>query len=272
MLTIKGIREKLPLDIQPIAKMLVLDIETAMMRVHGYTYRLKQYSDRLKSSWIDRPIWIPCVSWKWIGSNVIGSVSVLNDRARFEADYADDYHVVKTMHDVINSADIIIGHNLDRFDMRQINKRFIKHNLPPMRPIKTIDTLKIARQVADFESNELRYLARFLGLQEKDESPDWDLVAIGDPKEIEACVRYNRQDIRVTEQVYKRLIPYSRARPNIGNYQRGVHHSVCPVCGCGTLEPDQPFDTGQSLKEGFRCKNCKTYVKGKKSIKTTDLK
>jgi hypothetical protein len=271
LITIRDIREKLT-NAQPIAKILILDIETGMMQFQFNGYSRKLYSQFLKPDYIKSAIWIPCAAWKWIGQNTLGSVSVLHDKQRFERDFRDDYHVVKVLHELLTQADIVVGHNIDKFDMRQIRKRCVYHNFSPLKPIQTVDTLKLARQIGDFEANDLRYIARFLNIAQKGDSPDWELIAAGDIEELKKCIQYNKQDIRVTEQVYLRLRPWAKARPNQGVFQAGVHHTTCPVCGGSHIQPDEPFYTSTQKYNGYRCVDCKTYIKGKKSIKTTEVK
>jgi len=254
------------------ARILLIDIETGKMTFEGDGYQRKLYSQFLPSDWIKTPVWIVCVGWKWLGSNTIGSASVLHDPERFAKDYRDDYAVVKVMHALLSEADIVVGHNVDKFDIRQINKRCIFHGFDPIKPYLTVDTLKLARQVADFEANDLKYLARFLGLDEKDEAPDWGLISKGDEEEIKKCVKYNRKDVRVLEGVYLKLRGWAKNRPNRGLYQKGVEHNICPVCESADISQDNPFYTSTRKYEGYRCNSCRAYIKSKVFVKTTEIK
>lgn len=236
-------------------------------------YQRKLYSPFLNSDAIKTPIWIVCAGWKWVGSNAIGSVSVLHDKERFKKNHRDDYHVVKVIHSLLMKTDILVGHNIDKFDLRQIRKRCIVHGFEPLKPIQTVDTLKLARQIGDFEANDLRYLARLFGLDQKGDSPDWDKISDGDEEEIRKCVEYNKQDIRVSEGIYLKLRGWAKNRPNVSLYNKGVEHTVCPVCN-GNTKPDAPFYTSTRKYNGYRCENaeCRTYIKGKTFIKTTEIK
>lgn len=261
MITIAGIREKLDTkQIQPIANVLNLDIETGKMIIEGATYSRKLYSPYIDSRWIKSPVWIVCAAWKWVGKPGVGSVSVLNDRERFKSNHRDDYHVVKILHSLLSECDVLVGHNIDRFDLPLIETRCIDHGLPALKPIKTVDTLKVARQ-KKFDANDLRYLTKRFGFEDKGESPDWDLISAGDEDEIRKCIQYNKQDVRVTEAVYLKLRSYAKNHPNLALYRKGVRHKVCPRCNGENIHPDKPFDTGSRLIRGYRCAECKSYIK-----------
>ena len=235
-------------------RILLWDIETARMKLELETYQLKQYSKYLPSEAIVRDIWMPCAAWKWMHEPYVASTSVLQDRDRFEACYWDDYHVVKTLHELINGADILIAHNGDNFDWKMFNVRCIHHGLePPPKPIM-IDTLKAARKEFKFASNKLSYLAKFLDVSLKDDSPNWGLVSSGDAEEIASCERYCRGDIRALEGVYLKLRPFMTNHPNLNVMMDGTHHNCCPSCGHWDLEKR---GTQQVNKEGRRL-----YVSG----------
>lgn len=245
-------------------KVLTLDIETAKMICEVWTYSLKQRSDYLDPMTIKRDIFIVCAAWKWLGENYVASTSVLNDKERFEKNYADDYHVVKTIYDLISEADIVIGHNIQRFDWRVFTSRCIAHGMMPPPLPKFIDTLKIARKEFQFSSNQLRYLARFLGVEDKDRSPDWELVARGDPQEIGYCEQYNRQDVRTTEAVYEKLKPYATNHPNIKLFLTGQHHIACPTCN-GPNMGRRGYIVAQAKKyQRWQCSDCGAWTDERK--------
>lgn len=254
------------------ARICLLDIETAKMKIEGSTYRLKQYSNFLPSDWVIRPIWIPCASWKWLGSETVNSTSVLKDEERFNKDYADDYHVVKILHDVLSEADIVIGHNVDKFDLRQIRKRFLYHGLPPIKFLQTYDTLKASRKISDFESHQLRYIARFFQVAEKDDSPDWDLISIGDREEIKRCEKYNRQDVRVLEQVYLKLRSWDVSHPNLVPHKLGVHHKTCPKCGSSDLTKQGHRYTKTGKYQSYQCNECRAWCSSKTNLIDVELR
>lgn len=257
-------------------RILLWDIETAKMLLQMEVYQLKQYSTYLPHGSIVRDVWMPCVAWKWLGENVVGSVSVLKDKKRFKAKYWDDYLVVKTMHELISQADILVAHNGDNFDWKMFNMRCVSHGLEPAAKPLMIDTMKIAKREFRFASNSLAYIAKFLGVEDKGNSPDWGLIAKGDRDAIKYCVRYCRQDIRTLEGVFLKLRPYATNLPNINAILRGVYHDICPKCGHWDLERRGFTYTRAAKYQRVQCKpitgGCGGWSQDKKNLKTVALR
>lgn len=240
------------------AKILFWDIETAMMENITRTYQLKLNQKYLSHKGITRPVTIVCASWKYRGKNAIGSSSVLNDKERFSKCHYDDYAVIRSLVSVIEDSDIIVAHNGDKFDWRKFQGRCVYHGIrAPKKPIM-IDTLKISRKEFDIESHSLSYLAKYLGVDEKDESPDWGKVFDGDVDEIKACLEYNKQDVLVLEAVYNRLLElgYIRNHPNL-NIILDTHNN-CKACSHNSLS-SVGFEHKNTTKyELLRCDKCNT--------------
>src|SRR5580698_5467324 len=95
------------------------------------------------------PWYILCVGYRWLGENkthVIG-----------QDDYglhgtSDDYPVVAAIWSLFDEADILVGHNIDRFDTPKAQARMMIHGFDPPSPSKSIDTLKLARHEFSFTS------------------------------------------------------------------------------------------------------------------------
>jgi len=103
----------------------IYDIETSLALMA--TFGLKV--DYIPHENIIQDWYIICGCWKTLGEKKINSVSVMDDMDRFKNSPIDDFHVVKTLRDMIASYDIIVHHNGDRFDIKKINARLIYHLL-----------------------------------------------------------------------------------------------------------------------------------------------
>ena len=135
------------------------------------------------------------------------------------------------MHALLDEAEIVISHNGDRFDHRKVNARFSFHNLPPPRPYKTVDTLKIARRYFGFNSNKLNDLGKHLGFGEKKETGGfklWKGCMQGDPVAWRRMKLYNLRDVDLLCKVYKRFLPWVENHPTLGKY---FGKFVCGKCG-----------------------------------------
>lgn len=207
-------------------KVLFWDIETSL--------QLAAIFQLGNNDWIDPSSlvterYIICASWKWEGEDKVHSVSVLDSPKAFAKDPSNDYYVVKALHDVLSQADVIIHHNGDSFDKRYVDTRIIHHDLPPLPPITTIDTYKVAKTKLLFNSNKLDYIAKFLGVGKKlpTTSGLWMKILNGDRKAIKEMVRYNQHDVTILEKVYLKLRPYVQ-----NHISRELYGKVgCPRCG-----------------------------------------
>ena len=159
---------------------------------------------------------------------------------------------------LLDDAEIVVAHNGDRFDIRKINARFIKHGFPPPSPYLTIDTLKSARKYFNFPRNRLGDLGIFLGLGGKDETGGYSLwrgCMAGDVKSWKKLAKYNKRDIDLLRDVYKTLRPWVQNHPHVGG-------EGCPKCG----SMDRQRRGLRRMKSGinyrqFQCTNCGGYYR-----------
>ncbi len=146
----------------------------------------------------------------------------------------DDTALVHQLHRVFDEADVIIGHNIDKFDIRKTNARFVALGLPPPSPYQTVDTLKIARRILDTGcGNALDDLGGYLGVGRKLAHTGkhlWFACMNGDRKAWATMCKYNIRDVELLEKVYLKLRPWSKNHPNLAHYTRAHLHDACPVC------------------------------------------
>lgn len=107
-----------------------------------------------------------CIAYKWYGEDETHVISIGDYPKAFKKDPFDDYHVIKDFKEVIDSANLAIAHNGDKFDMKFFNSRLLKHGLDPIM-VKTFDTLKAAKFYFSFHSNRLGDIADFLKVNKK---------------------------------------------------------------------------------------------------------
>ena len=164
-----GILEELP---QTAPKVLFYDIETSM-NIGGYFG--PDYETRITHRYLD---WrVLCFGYKWghedrkarmVGQPQFDSYGKDPDWPFW---HLDDSDVVAECWALLNEADIVVGHNSDRFDNPKMNARFIEQGLGPPAPYRTVDTLKIARQSFKFPSNKLDHVAAALGVGGRSAAP-----------------------------------------------------------------------------------------------------
>lgn len=254
------------MDKQYTPKIILWDIETSLMQVSTFTLYPKYISHHaIIQDWS-----IICGCWKVLGEDKIYSTSVTDYPKTFKKDVYNDYHVVKDLREMLEGADIVIGHNGDKFDLKKFNARLIYHKLPPLPKIQTIDTLKQARKLAKFTSNRLDYLGKFLGVEGKmDTTPGlWDRAMRGDKAAIEEMVEYNKIDVKVLEDVYLALRSYMDTHPNIAD----PHTMQCPKCGEREVVKHKLRVSASGVRrQQYQCNGCGGYFTDRKSEKEKPL-
>lgn len=242
------------------ARILLWDIETAYTIAKTWSL----FKPMISPSQITQDWFIFCGAWKFLGENKI----YVSSCTKKELLAQDDKKVVKKLCEAINKADIVIGHNGDKFDLKKLKARVIKHGLPALSHVKTIDTLKVAKKEFNFTSNALNYIGQFLGVGKKiaTEPGLWDRVMDGDIKALKKMVDYNKQDVNLLEKVYLKMRPHISNHPPLSMITGNQEHDSCPAC-----------DSNNSIKYGFvfkmvnkyqryKCNSCGNSFCGRKKL------
>ncbi len=214
---------------------------------------------------------ILCFAWKWAGEKAV-QTAVKKGK--------DDRSVVKALWKLFDEADVVIAHNGDKFDQRKATARFIKYNMKPPSPVVSVDTKKVAKRYAAFNSNSLDDLGEHLGLGRKVKHEGFTLwlgCMANKAASWKSMLTYNRQDVVLLEKVYLRLRPWIKNHPNLA-YLKGWSKG-CPNCGSKSLISHGFRTTKESKFRRLRCKDCFAFSqvlvkvkKKKKKKKPTKLK
>ena len=233
-------------------KILLLDIETSPIEVEAWT---------LGKQWINHKVLkksrsILTWSAKWLCDSKIMGERVTAK----EAIERKDKKIMKKMWDLLEEADIIMGHNLEYFDEPIIKTRFILNDLPPVSPYKTIDTYRKVRKEFAFLSNKLDYLGKVLTNSEKIHTNRelWTRCVSGDSKALEEMLTYNKQDVIVLEEVYFKLRPWMHGHPNLGLYYDDMSNR-CTNCGSKNLIIQGNYYTTVNRYNSIKCQECGAY-------------
>ena len=246
-------------------KLLYFDIETAPVRIEADVWNIYEVNIRpedIKEDWF-------VLGWaaKWVCTSSMYSY-VVNSK---EAKNCDDSRILKPLWDMFNEADIILGHNSDKFDIRRMNWRWAKHGYKPPRPYRTVDTLKVARSVWGATSNKLDYLGKELGIGGKFEHRPGLFKECKEGKH-DALIelrKYNEVDVLRGESLYLRVRPWMKNHPNMGLYYE-TDTQRCKNCGSTELEVDelQPVYTAANAYETWTCVNCGAH--GRTAVSVLD--
>lgn len=165
---------------------------------------------------------------------------------------------------LLDEADVVVGHNLKKFDLKKINSRFIYHGMPPPSPYKVFDTLTAARAVMANNSNKLDDIGRDYNLGRKLAHTGfhlWQGCMRGDMKSWRLMIKYCNQDVLLDYKFYKLIRPWT-AHPNL-NLVHG-RPKGCPTCYSTHIQSrgERPqYTTGRSVRM-YVCMDCGKRIKG----------
>lgn len=98
-----------------------------------------------------------------------------------DAKAEDDSKILQGLWTLLDEADIVVGHNSRKFDIKKIITRFILAGAKPPH-MEQVDTLEIAKQSFSFTSKKLDYLAKLFSrpMKHKTEFSLWTKCLDGD--------------------------------------------------------------------------------------------
>lgn len=240
-------------------KIVLADIETFPMLTATFSlYPENIGHDQILQDWS-----IICACWKYLDKPVVYSSSILDDKEAFKESVNNDLVVVKRLRDVLQDADVVIGHNVKKFDLKKFNARLILHGLDPLPSgLLVLDTLTEVRKVAAFSSNRLDYLGKVLTGEGKlpTEKGLWLKALKGNKKAIKDMVTYCIGDVKKLEEIYIKLRPYMK-----NHFHSGVLHGEdrqysCQKCGSTNLTNGKVRHTAAGVKKiQKQCKTCFGY-------------
>jgi len=249
-------------------KILILDVELSPIIAHVWALFDQNVGlNQIQKDW-------HLLSWaaKWHGETKIHYA----DQSKAKT-IEDDKEILISLRELIDQADIIIGHNVKRFDLKKINARMIRHGIKPFNEATILDTLTMAKSQFAFTSNKLEYIAKYLGVGEKSKHSEfnghelWVECLRGNRKAWRTLKEYNINDVLITERVYEKLRPYCQT------YNTGVYLSdgEAVTCDCGSTKFHsngyRRNRTGSYLR--LRCIECgKNFMKKQNEIKHSERK
>jgi hypothetical protein len=234
------------------------DVETAPML--AYIWQAK--TEYVQPQAITHETFMLTWAGKWHGQSKVHGDALTPDEALAQ----DDTRIVGSLADRLREADVVVAHNGDRFDLPIVRSRLMLQGLDPLGPVRSIDTLTLARKSFRLASNKLDHLARVLGIPGKIGTSFslWQRCYHGDPKALASMLRYNRQDAVVLEAVYDALAPHVRGLPRLVDAD-AEGELVCPSCGSGDLQRRGFHRTNASTFQRFACQSCGRWSRSRTS-------
>ncbi|MEJ1593519.1 ribonuclease H-like domain-containing protein [Escherichia coli] len=251
-------------------KILTIDIETAPIKAHVWGL----FDQNVGLNQIDTEWSILSFCAKWLHSDEVIYMDTFDQKNK-----RNDRKLVRAIHKLLNEADIVNGQNVQRFDRRKINARFILNNLPPPSPYRVVDTMLMARRTFGFTSNKLEWLSdklctRYKKLKHKlfPGFELWSAFLNGDPAARTEMREYNIVDVLSTEELYLKLRPWTPGHPNINLYNEDDGHLHCTHCGSTNLAKKGFRFTQVGKYQRYHCGDCGAWPHGRKMLNSKEAR
>lgn len=232
------------------SKILVLDIETKPAK--AYVWRT--FKENIGPEQILEPGGMICFAAKWVDEPKVEFYSEWN---------VGHAEMVRQAHRLISEADAVITYNGDKFDLPKLHGEFLLDGLMPPPPPTSIDVMKAVKKMG-FIMNRLAFIGPLLraGGKVKHEGFElWAKVIEGDEKARAKMEKYNVQDVVLLEKVYKKIKPYIRNHPHMGE----TKSEACGACGSHRVH-NRGFRRTKSFRiQRRQCQDCGSWSDGARS-------
>jgi hypothetical protein len=231
-------------------KILFLDIETKPALIASFGIR----DQHIGHKQILKDGGTICVGVKWKGQK---NATVYSD---WEHGHQE---MLEAVHALLSEADAVATYNGAAFDLPKLQGEFLMAGMMPAPPLTQIDIYKAVRKLG-FISNKLDYIAPKLGVggKVKHEGLElWLRVMDGDAGAQKRMARYCAGDVKLTERVYDRVLPFILNHPHMGF----THQLSCGACGSTRTQSRGFRRTKASIIQRYQCQACGSWQDGSRS-------
>lgn len=133
---------------------------------------------------------------------------------RWKTRRSDDSDIIEAIRSHLEKYDVVVAHNGLKFDLPFIRTRIAKWRLDPLKELKIVDPVQLARNKLRMSFNSLDRLAEFLGVNSKtDVSGDlWVRAALdGDRRAMTYITTHCVQDVLTLDRIVDAVKNYSTA-------------------------------------------------------------
>jgi len=239
---------------------LLFDIECSMGK--AYTYGLYDQNIPIENI-IEHPRMI-AFSAKWYGKK----------GTKFYSEYHHSRkEMLDAMHELLDQADVVVGFNSKRFDVKWVNSEFMVEGYLPPSPYKQIDLMQEVKRNSRFMSNKLDYLSGRLlndGKHAYSMARMWRIVDNpATPEDVRKnewnkMKRYALKDTNLLEPLLDVLRPWIRFPHPVAEGE-----GLCRACGEDNLERRGKALTLNGSYQRYRCRSCGSWSRGTQRTSST---
>lgn len=240
-------------------KVLCIDIETSP----NLAYVWSLWDQNVGLSQLVETTDVLCFAAKWLGQKPMFFHSVHTDGKK---------KMIAAAHRLLDEADVVMHYNGKRFDVPHLNREFLLAGMKPPSPFVQIDLWLAVKARFKFTSTKLEHVSKQLGLAGKVKHEGFDLwvkCLEGDDAAWRRMERYNRQDVKLLEEVYGVLQPWIPGHPNRTLYDGTSGR--CPRCDADAMQRRGVYCTKVSKFQRWQCKACGAWLRSTKRIEGISL-
>lgn len=251
--------ENNPADVKK-PKILILDLESAPSVVVAFNrFKVNVNQDAV----LQEGGWLISYAYKWLGDKEVQG----NVLTPGEAQEANDAGLCLELWELVEQADAIVYHNGLNFDLPLMKARMIVNGLPPIRKVKSIDSLQLVKEFK-LNSNKLDSLCKQLDIGGKLAHSGiqlWVDCMKGDSVALQHMFNYNKVDVELLEELYLYIRPYSTRHPNMA-VELGDKPRCNICCSDNVSKTGNTVSTNLSVFEEVVCNDCGSRFKTRQSI------
>lgn len=243
-------------------KILFIDIETAPTEAKIWS----QFANYIPLDMVEKEWFILSFAAKWAHSDEM----IYEDKSS-SWDDEDDRELVASIWSLLDEADIVIGHNSKRFDVKKINWRILKLGMSPYSSIRQVDTLEETGKNFAPTSKKLLFLTdeintvykkldhgRFAGYKL------WKECLRGNEEAWSDMADYNKYDVLSLEEYYFNILPWMKSHPNINLYYDD--NKIRCRCGSEHFSHNGYVYTNLAKYDRFTCDDCGAEQRGRVNL------
>ena len=180
-------------------------------------------------------------------------------------------NMVKRAWEIYDAADYVVTYNGARFDNSWLRAVWAESGLTPPSPWRDIDLYRTVRKF-NWPSRKLAFVGQQLGLDLKTDPggfETWDHILRGtDEQKAKArarMVRYCKNDVRITTQLFDRLLPWIDGLNVPLITGDGATESCCTRCGSHDVQSRGWAYTTTMRYRRYRCMSCGGWMRNRRS-------
>lgn len=226
-------------------KVLVIDIETRPNLVWVWDF----WNQNIGLNQVKEVGTVICFAARWVGTD---------EKIMFFSDFHDGHAaMIAAAWALLEEADVVMGYNSKKFDVKHLNREFLLQGLLPPSPFQQIDLYQAWKSKFCTPSNKLQHVAEIVpGVEQKLRTGGFDLwvdCMANIPKAWAKMKRYNKQDVKTTEELYEAVKVWIPGMPSMAAFTGAF---CCPTCGSLNVRPDGHAYTKQTMYQKYQCRDC----------------